>query len=44
MGRTSIPVDDDTRETLETREREDETLDDFLLRVAGDDDAIEFGS
>ena len=44
MGRTSIPVDADTKETLDKLKREGETWDGFLLRVTRDEEPIEFGS
>jgi len=44
MGRTSIPVDADTKETLDNLKREGETWDEFLLRVTRDEKPIQFGS
>ncbi|NHX36820.1 MULTISPECIES: DUF7557 family protein [Halolamina] len=44
MGRTAIPVDDDTKETLEKLKREGETWDEFLLRVTREEEPIVFSS
>jgi predicted CopG family antitoxin len=43
MGRTSIPVDSETKERLDELKREDETWDEFLRRVASDDEPIQKG-
>ena len=43
MGRTSIPVDTETKERLDELKRDDETWDEFLLRVASDDELIQKG-
>lgn len=44
MSRTSIPVDDETKETLDKLKRDGETWDEFLTRVTRDEEPIEFGS
>lgn len=44
MSRTSIPVDDSTKETLDKLKRKGETWDEFLTRVTRDEEPIEFGS
>jgi predicted CopG family antitoxin len=44
MSRTSIPVDDSTKKTLDKLKREGETWDEFLTRVTRDEEPIEFGS
>ncbi|MGB9933795.1 DUF7557 family protein [Haloarcula amylolytica] len=33
MSRTSIPIDTDTKDRLDEAKREDETWDEFLLRI-----------
>ena len=44
MSRTSIPVDDSTKAMLDELKREDETWDEFLRRVAADEEPIEAGA
>jgi hypothetical protein len=45
MSRTSISVDEETKASLENRKREDETWDEFLLRLAGESgDGMEPGT
>lgn len=44
MGRTSIPVDDSTKERLDRLKREDETWDEFLERVTATEEPIEAGA
>jgi len=43
MSRTSIPVDSSTKERLDELKREDETWDEFLRRIASDDEPIRQG-
>lgn len=43
MSRTSIPVDTETKERLDELKGDDETWDEFLTRVAGEDDPIQQG-
>lgn len=40
MSRTSIPVDSETKERLDELKNEDETWDDFLTRVASEQEPI----
>ena len=44
MSRTSIPVDDSTKKTLDKLKRDGETWDEFLTRVPRDEEPIDFGS
>jgi len=44
MSRTSIPLNDSTKELLSNRKREDETWDEFLIRISTEEDGIEFGA
>lgn len=44
MSRTSIPVDSDIKTRLADLKREDETWDEFLLRLASDEEPIEAGA
>jgi hypothetical protein len=43
MSRTSIPVDSSTKERLDELKRDDETWDEFLRRIASDDEPIQQG-
>ena len=43
MSRTSIPVDSSTKERLDELKREGETWDQFLRRIASDDEPIQQG-
>jgi hypothetical protein len=43
MSRTSIPVDEATKERLDAIKREDETWDEFLQRTALSDEPITTG-
>ena len=43
MSRTSIPVDETTKERLDALKRDDETWDEFLCRVASEDEPIQRG-
>jgi hypothetical protein len=43
MGRTSIPVDEATKDRLDKLKRDDETWDEFLERTALSEDPIETG-
>jgi hypothetical protein len=43
MSRTSIPVDEATKDRLDQLKRDDETWDEFLYRVTVDDDPIQQG-
>ena len=43
MSRTSIPVDETTKEQLDTLKRDDETWDEFLHRTALADEPIKKG-
>lgn len=44
MSRTSIPIDDDTKERLADLKGDDETWDEFLLRLTDDRQPMEFGA
>lgn len=44
MGRTSIPVDESTKERLDRLKRENETWDEFLERVTATEEPIEAGA
>lgn len=44
VSRTSIPVDAATKERLDDLKRDDETWDEFLTRLAGDEQPIQFGA
>lgn len=44
MGRTSIPVDSETKARLDERKRDDETWDEFLIRVTADEEPIKAGA
>jgi len=43
MSRTSIPVDSSTKERLDELKRDGETWDEFLRRIASDDEPIQQG-
>lgn len=43
MSRTSIPVDESTKERLDNLKQENETWDEFLTRIAGEDEPIQQG-
>jgi hypothetical protein len=43
MSRTSIPVDEQTKDRLDKLKRDDETWDEFLRRVTSDDEPIQQG-
>jgi len=43
MSRTSIPVDESTKKRLDELKRDDETWDEFLRRIASDDEPIQKG-
>ena len=43
MSRTSIPVDEATKDRLDELKRDDETWDEFLERTALSDDPIKTG-
>ena len=43
MSRTSIPVDESTKDRLDTLKRDGETWDEFLRRVTSDDEPIQQG-
>ena len=43
MSRTSIPVDETTKERLDRQKRDDETWDEFLQRTALSEEPIETG-
>jgi len=43
MSRTSIPVDESTKDRLDSLKRDDETWDEFLRRVTSDDEPIKQG-
>lgn len=43
MSRTSIPVDESTKERLDELKRDDETWDEFLARMALSETPIEKG-
>jgi predicted CopG family antitoxin len=44
MSRTSIPVDAETKERLDRLKRDDETWDEFLLRITATEEPIEAGA
>jgi hypothetical protein len=44
MSRTSIPVDQSTKDRLDNLKRDDETWDQFLHRVTSDEEPIEAGA
>lgn len=44
MSRTSIPVDSETKDRLDGRKRDDETWDEFLMRVTADEEPIKAGA
>jgi hypothetical protein len=44
MSRTSIPVDESTKERLDRLKRDDETWDEFLERVTANEEPIEAGA
>ncbi|GAA0209740.1 MULTISPECIES: antitoxin VapB family protein [Halobaculum] len=44
MSRTSIPIDSATKDRLSDLKREDETWDEFLIRITSDEQPIEFGA
>ena len=44
MDRTSITINATTKDRLATLKREDETWDDFLIRISSDEEPIEFGA
>ncbi len=44
MSRTSIPVDEATKERLDRLKRDDETWDEFLKRVTSSEEPIEAGA
>lgn len=44
MSRTSIPVDDATKERLDRLKRDGETWDEFLERVTATEEPIEAGA
>ncbi|WP_436929594.1 DUF7557 family protein [Halosimplex halobium] len=43
MSRTSIPVDESTKERLDELKRDDETWDEFLRRISSEDEPIRTG-
>lgn len=43
MSRTSIPVDESTKERLDNLKQDGETWDEFLTRIAGEDEPIQQG-
>ncbi|SEN99932.1 hypothetical protein SAMN05216388_10077 [Halorientalis persicus] len=43
MSRTSIPVDESTKERLDNLKQDNETWDEFLTRIAGEDEPIQQG-
>jgi hypothetical protein len=43
MSRTSIPVDETTKDRLDALKRTDETWDEFLRRIASEDEPIQQG-
>lgn len=43
MSRTSIPVDESTKDRLDELKQDGETWDEFLRRVASDDEPIRQG-
>jgi len=44
MRRTSIPVDSETKDRLDNLKRDYETWDEFLTRIASDEEPIEAGA
>jgi hypothetical protein len=44
MSRTSIPVDEATKDRLDKLKRDDETWDEFLTRLLADEQPIEAGA
>lgn len=44
MSRTSIPVDTATKERLDRLKRDDETWDEFLVRITATEQPIEAGA
>lgn len=44
MSRTSIPVDESTKQWLDRLKRDDETWDEFLKRVTATEEPIEAGA
>jgi hypothetical protein len=44
MSRTSIPVDSATKKRLDDLKREDETWDEFLMRITDAEEPIEAGA
>ncbi|PSP27590.1 hypothetical protein BRC65_05070 [Halobacteriales archaeon QH_2_65_14] len=44
MSRTSIPVDESTKERLDNLKRDDETWDEFLERVTSNEEPIKAGA
>jgi len=44
MGRTSIPVDESTKQRLDRLKRDDETWDEFLQRITATEEPIEAGA
>jgi hypothetical protein len=44
MSRTSIPVDESTKDRLDSLKRDNETWDEFLRRVTSDEEPIEAGA
>jgi predicted CopG family antitoxin len=44
MSRTSIPVNESTKEWLDNLKHENETWDEFLKRVTSDEEPIEAGA
>jgi predicted CopG family antitoxin len=44
VSRTSISVDEETKLRLDRLKRDDETWDEFLMRVTSDDEPIEAGA
>ena len=44
MSRTSIPVDAVTKERLDQLKRDDETWDEYLLRISEPEEPIEAGA
>jgi lipase chaperone LimK len=44
MSRTSIPVDSETKDRLDDLKRDSETWDEFLTRIASDEEPIEAGA
>lgn len=44
MSRTSIPLESETKDRLGELKRDGETWDEFLLRLAGDEEPMTFGA